>query len=428
MTQMRDAKEGRITDAMKKVAEAENIRVEKLRMLVASGEAVIIGNTARKTEPLGVGRGLRVKVNANIGTSPDYTDMEEEVEKAKTAMKYGADTIMDLSTGGDISRMRRELLKKIPLPLGTVPIYQAGVESIGKNGSIVDMDVDTLFNTIEEQAREGVDFMTVHAGMTMESLEKYMSQRRLAGMVSRGGCFLAAWMLHNKKENPLYSDYDYLLEVAGEYDVTLSLGDALRPGSIKDSTDSAQVQELIILGELVDRARKSGVQCIVEGPGHIPLNEIEANVILQKKLCRGAPFYVLGPLVTDIAPGYDHITGAIGGAVAAFFGADFLCYVTPSEHLALPNVEDVRKGVVASKIAAHAADLARGIDVERDNAMARARANLNWSGQFKLCIDAQKAMEYRKERKPATSEVCTMCGNYCAIKLAKQFEKSTPEK
>jgi len=327
---------------------------------------------------------------------------------------------MDLSTGGDLDEIRKEILE-IPVPLGTVPIYQAAAEVISKGGSIVDMSEDDLFNVIEAQAKEGVDFMTVHTGMTKESLERLTNQGRLTGIVSRGGSFLAAWILHNDKENPLFADFDSLLDIARGHEVTLSLGDALRPGSIKDSTDRAQIQELIILGEHVDRAREKGVQCMVEGPGHVPLNEIEANVTLQKKLCGSAPFYVLGPLVTDIAPGYDHITGAIGGAVAAMAGADFLCYVTPSEHLALPDVEDVKNGVIASKIAAHAADVTRGIDMERDVEMAGARARLDWEKQFELCINPEKAMEFRNRRHPQTPDVCTMCGEFCAMKMVKGY-------
>lgn len=364
---------------------------------------------------------MRVKINANIGTSPDYVNIDEELEKGKVAVKYGADTLMDLSTGGDLDKIRREILK-IPVPLGTVPIYQAGVESAIKKGSIVDMSEDEILKVIEKHAKDGVDFMTLHVGITKESLEKLERQKRIMGIVSRGGSFIACWMLHNKEENPLYKNYDYILEIAKEYNVVLSLGDALRPGAIADASDRAQIQELIILGELVDRAREKKVQCMVEGPGHMRLNEIEANVIIQKKLCKEAPFYVLGPLVTDIAPGYDHIAGAIGGTIAAYAGADFLCYVTPAEHLALPSVEDVKLGVIASKIAAHAVDIARGLDYELDLEMSKARAELNWKKQFELCIDKEKAIEYRKRRKPQDKDVCTMCGRYCAVKLIKRFK------
>ena len=429
MTLMEKALDGKLTPLMGEVAKDEGVPEKVIRKGVAAGRIVIPRNVHREhIRPVGIGEGLRVKINANIGTSPDHIDIKEEIEKANVAVKHGADTLMDLSTGGDLDEIRKEILK-IPVPLGTVPIYQAAAEVIGRGGSIVDMSKDDMFNVIEAQAGEGVDFMTVHTGMTKESLERLTGRRhrqqgRLTGIVSRGGSFLAAWMLHNNEENPLYADFDYLLDIAREHEVTLSLGDALRPGSIKDSTDRAQIQELIILGELVDRARESGVQCMVEGPGHVPLDEIEANVKIQKKLCSGAPFYVLGPLVTDIAPGYDHITGAIGGAVAAMAGADFLCYVTPSEHLALPDREDVKNGVIASKIAAHAADITRrGIDLRRDVEMAGARARLDWEKQFELCINPEKAAEFRNSRHPQTPDVCTMCGEFCAMKMVKSYLK-----
>jgi len=303
------------------------------------------------------------------------------------------------------------------VPIGTVPIYQAMVEARGDVSRIQEAEI---FNIIEKQAKDGVDFMTIHAGITREGVDRMQKQGRLTGIVSRGGSFLAHWMLRNDAENPLYENFHQVLEIAGEYDVTLSLGDALRPGSIRDSTDRAQVQELIILGELVEEARRAGVQCMVEGPGHVRMDEIEANIRLEKKLCRGAPFYVLGPIVTDIAPGYDHITSAIGGAIAAMHGADFLCYVTPAEHLALPTLEDVRQGVIAAKIAAHSADLTRGIDVDRDEEMARARVELNWTEQFRLCLDSDKAMEFRRKRAPKTHDACTMCGEFCAMKVLRE--------
>lgn len=418
---MKDAKRGKITNEMKKVCEKEGVPIERVLKGVASGRIVIPNNAEREIEPVGIGEGLRVKVNANVGTSMDFQELEVELEKAKVAVEYGADTLMDLSTGGDIDKIRREILK-IPVPIGTVPIYQAVVETTCKKGKdIVDMDEDGLFNVIEKQAKDGVDFMTVHVGLTKESLEKLQGQGRLTGIVSRGGSFLATWMIHNQEENPLYENYGYLLEMAKEYDITLSLGDALRPGSLKDASDRPQIQELILLSELVDRAWDNDVQCMVEGPGHMPIDQIEANIILQKKLCKGAPFYVLGPLVTDTAPGYDHISGAIGGAIAALSGADFLCYITPAEHLALPDVKDVREGVIASKIAAHAADLARGIDMKRDEEMAKARFDLNWEKQFKLCMDPKKAMEYRRKRLPQNPDVCTMCGDFCALKIMKEY-------
>lgn len=423
MTQMENACKRTLTTEMESVAQKEGVSTEKILKGVAEGRIVIPKNVNHnEIEAVGIGEGLRVKVNANIGTSPDHIHIDEELEKARIAVEYGADAIMDLSTGGDLKEIRKRILE-VPAPLGTVPIYEVAAETIQKGSKIVEMDRDLIFKVIEDQAKEGVDFMTLHCGMTLESLEKLRKSDRITGIVSRGGSFMAVWMAHNKTENPLYQDYDYLLEVLREHDVTISLGDALRPGSTHDATDRAQVQELIILGELVDRARDAGVQAMVEGPGHMRMNEIKANIILQKKLCGGAPFYVLGPLVTDIAPGYDHITGAIGGAIAAEAGADFLCYVTPAEHLALPTVDDVRRGVVASKIAAHAADLTRGIDVERDLEMSKARVDLDWEKQFSICIDPTTARRYRQERCPAEPEVCTMCGEFCAMKTAKEYLK-----
>jgi phosphomethylpyrimidine synthase len=423
MTQMKYAINRKVTDEMKAVADAEDVDVERIRKGVAKGRIVIPKNVCREdVKPIGIGEGLRVKVNANIGTSKDFASESDEIGKAKIAVKYGADTLMDLSTGGDLEKIRREIMK-VPVPIGTVPIYEAGTKAIKRSGSIVEMTEDDLFNAIERQAKEGVDFMTLHVGLTTESLEVVLNQGRTTGIVSRGGSFLAAWMIHNKRENPLYSDYDYLLELAKEHDITLSLGDALRPGCIKDATDNAQVKELLILGELTKRAREEGVQCMVEGPGHVPINEIEANIKMQKKICDGAPFYVLGPLVTDIACGYDHISGAIGGAIAANAGADFLCYVTPSEHLALPDLEDVRTGTIAFKIAAHAADIARGYDRERDLGMSKARFRLDWERQLEFCIDPERAKTYRKDRLPHDADVCSMCGEFCAMKLVKEHLK-----
>lgn len=422
MTQLSAARAGKITEEMARVSRKEGVPDKRLMQLVKAGKAVIFRNKVREgIEPVGVGEGLRVKINANIGTSPDFAEPSEEVEKGRAAIEYGADTLMDLSTGGALDEIRRKILT-LPVPVGTVPIYQAVVEA-QLRGDVAAISADEFLNIIEKQAKDGVDFMTIHAGITREGVERMRKQRRLTGIVSRGGSFLAHWMLRNEAENPLYENYHQVLEIAGAYDVTLSLGDALRPGSLKDSTDRAQVQELIILGELVEEARKAGVQCIVEGPGHVRMNEIQANVLLEKKLCRGAPFYVLGPIVTDIAPGYDHITSAIGGALAAMHGADFLCYVTPAEHLALPTVEDVRQGVIAAKIAAHAADLTRGIDMDRDVEMARARVELNWAEQFRLCLDSKKAKEFRSKRAPRTHDACTMCGEFCAMKLLKEKVK-----
>ena len=421
MTIMQDVKTG-ITDEIAQVATAEGIDPEIVRTKVANGHVVIPRNPIHNPKPVGIGSGLRVKINVNLGTSPDHINLNEELEKVKIALRYGTDSIMDLSIGGDIDQIRHAIIKAIDVPLGTVPIYQAGLEvAKSKDGAVVDMTEDHIFNAIEKHAKDGVDFMTVHCGVTKESLERLKRQGRTTDVVSRGGAFLMAYILHNEIENPLYANYDYLLELAKKYEFALSLGDGLRPGCIADATDRPQLQELIILGELVDRARAVGVQTMVEGPGHIPIHEIEANVRIQKTICKNAPFYVLGPLVTDIAPGYDHIVGAIGGALAALYGADFLCYVTPSEHLALPTPNDVREGTIASKIAAHAADLARGIDTEADLAVAKSRKALDWEKQFEYVIDPDKAKTYRAQRKPFEREVCSMCGELCAIKIVKDF-------
>lgn len=419
MTLMRRARKG-ITPEIEAVAEAENVPPERLRRLVAEGRVVIASNPIHSPDPCGIGEGLRVKTNANIGTSPDHHDLDEELEKAAIAVKYGADTIMDLSTGGDIDEVRRRIIEEVRVPVGTVPIYQAALKA-AKKGSILDMTEDDMFSGVELHAKDGVDFMTVHCGVTRESVRSVKDSARITDIVSRGGTFLASWILHKDKENPLYANYDYLLEMAQEYDFALSLGDGLRPGCIADATDVPQLQELLIIGELVQRARDKDVQAIVEGPGHVPLNQIEANVRVEKTVCQGAPFYVLGPIVTDIAPGYDHITGAIGGALAAFYGADFLCYVTPAEHLSLPTIEDVKEGVISARIAAHVADIARGVDEEHDNRMARARKALDWKKMLELAVDPEKAKLYRDKRKPKSDEVCSMCGDVCAIKIASDF-------
>lgn len=412
----------------KDIAEAakfEGVELAKLARLIESGRALIASNPIHSPKPVAIGEGLAVKINVNIGTSPDHGDINEELCKARVAIKYGADAIMDLSSGGDIDSTRRAVIKNVKIPVGTVPIYQAGVKKSQSGGedAIVEMTEDDMFGGIEQHAKDGVDFMTVHCGITRETVERIKRQKRVIDIVSRGGSFLASWILHNDKENPLYENYDYLLELAQKYGFALSLGDGLRPGSVVDATDRPQLQELIILGELVDRAREAGVPTMVEGPGHVPLNQIEANVRVQKTVCKGAPFYVLGPLVTDIAPGYDHITGAIGGALAAYYGADFLCYVTPSEHLALPTIDDVKEGTIASKIAAHAADIARGRGMERDALMSKYRFELDWEGQFKCSLDPEKARAYRERTQGAKrgEKTCTMCGNNCAMKISKKY-------
>lgn len=423
MTQMLEARAGRITPAMKKVAEKESVTPEFILEGLVKGTIAIPANiNHRNLNPVGVGAGLKTKVNANIGTSPHYPEIDKELVKLHTAVNAGADAIMDLSTGGDIDTCRKRILQECPVCVGTVPVYQAIVESRENYGNLIDMGADDLFKVIEKQAADGVDFVTVHCGVTLEVVERLRRQGRITDIVSRGGAFLAGWMLHHERENPLLLQYDRLLEIALKYDVTLSLGDGLRPGCLADATDRAQIQELIILGELVERAWEQGVQVIVEGPGHMPLDQINTNIVLQKQLCKGAPFYVLGPLVTDVAPGYDHITSAIGGAIAAWSGADFLCYVTPAEHLGLPTDQDVRDGVMAARIAGHAADIVKGVPGARewDAKMARARKNLDWEAQFNLALDPVKARTMRKDKNPDSLEECTMCGEFCAMKVISQ--------
>ncbi len=426
-TQIKAAKKGRITEEMRIVAKNEEESPQSIRQRLAEGTVIITRNVQHENvHPIGIGKGLRTKINANIGTSPDLCDLNLEVEKAKIAVKYGADTIMDLSISGDLNKIRRTILKTVNVPIGTVPIYQTAIEVAKKKGSIMHMTEDDIFNTIEKHARDGVDFMTVHCGVTQQIVKRLAKHPRLMGIVSRGGTFLAAWILHHNKENPLYANYDYLLEIAAEYDFALSLGDGLRPGCIFDSTDWPQIQELLTIGELVERARAANVQAMVEGPGHLPLNDIEANVQLEKSVCKGAPFYVLGPVVTEIAPGYDHIVGAIGGAIAGLAGADFLCYLTPSEHLGLPTLEDVKEGVIATKIAAHAVDIVKlGFKAAtRDLAMAKARANLDWKKQIKNALDSEKAMKIRGRVKLKSPETCSMCSEYCAIKILREALKA----
>jgi phosphomethylpyrimidine synthase len=423
MTQLEIAAKGETSPQMWQVAQTESIDVNILREKIARGKVVIPANIKHAgLKPCGIGEGLSIKVNANIGTSSDFGDVNTELAKLWVALDAGADTVMDLSTGGDILAIRRSIIEASPRAIGTVPIYQAGIKAIQDYGAIVKMSVDDIFKAIEENARDGVDFITVHCGVTQGAIARLKQQGRVTDVVSRGGAFTVGWMLHNDSENPLYEQYDRLLEIACEYDVTLSLGDGMRPGSIADATDRTQVEELLTLGELVERAWKAGVQVMVEGPGHIPLNQIETNVKLQKAICKGAPFYVLGPLVTDIAAGYDHITGAIGGALAAMYGADFLCYVTPSEHLAIPDIDDVREGVIVSRIAAHAADVARGIPsaLERDRQMSLARRRLDWEEQAKLALDPEKFQRVHKQR-ATKGAACSMCGKYCAMELVGQY-------
>lgn len=423
MTQLELARQGILSSQMKYIAQHEGVSEEFIQQYVAEGKIIIPANVNHvNLVPRGIGKGLTIKVNANIGTSSDYGTTDSELEKLHTAIHFGADAVMDLSTGGDITATRQVIIAASTLPVGTVPIYQAGLEAIERHGAIVNMTVDEIFAVIEQQAKDGVDFMTVHCGVTQAAIARLKKQSRVTDIVSRGGAFLIGWMLHNGQENPLYEYYDRLLDLAHRFDVTLSLGDGMRPGSLADATDRAQVEELIILGELVEQAWEAGVQVMVEGPGHLPLDQIATNVQLEKSLCRGAPFYVLGPLVTDVAAGYDHITAAIGGAIAAASGADFLCYVTPAEHLSLPDAEDVKIGVIASRIAAHAADIARGIKKasEWDKKMSAARKNLDWKSQAELSLDPEK-VQMVHDKYATAGPACSMCGNYCAMALVEKY-------
>ena len=359
MTRIESAKKGEITEEVRNCAASEGVTPEYLSQKIAEGHTVIVRNSRREIPPVGIGEGLSTKINANIGTSRDKISIEEEKEKLRVLIKHGCDAVMELSTGGPIRKLRDHIIHDSSIPLGTVPIYEGAIRAVEKYGAVIKMTADDMFKAIEEHGEQGVDFVTVHSGLTLRAVERLKKQGRILDIVSRGGSFLLEWMIVNEKENPLFEDYDRLLDIAKRYDMTLSLGDALRPGCLADATDRAQLEELLTLGELRDRALEDGVQVIIEGPGHVPLDQVELNVKLQKEVCKGAPFYVLGPLVTDIAMGYDHIAGAIGGAVAGMAGVDFLCYVTPAEHIRLPNVDDVREGVIASKIAAHAADVAK---------------------------------------------------------------------
>lgn len=411
---------GKTNPLLKRIAFSEGLPAKKLLSYIKQGRAVIpLNKKHRIARPCGIGYGLRTKVNANLGTSPDKTSLAEEIKKLKVCVESRADTVMDLSVGGDLSGIRKEILKHSPLPVGTVPVYEMAVRGQDKRGDLLKFTASEMLEVIEKQAAEGVDFFTIHSGVTKKSLSALGKSPRVMNIVSRGGAILAAWIRRNKKENPFYEYYDEILKIAYRYDITLSLGDGLRPGSIFDANDSGQIAELKILGELALRAKRKGVQVMIEGPGHVPLNRIKENIRLEKKICRGAPFYVLGPLVTDVAAGYDHISGAIGGALAAAYGADFLCYLTPSEHLRHPSIEDVREGVVASRIAAHAADLVKGnrAALRWDREMSLARAKRDWKKQIRLSIDPVKAKNYRASSMPSNRDACTMCGKYCSIKL-----------
>lgn len=415
-TQMDAAKKGIITREMEIVANKESKNPEEIRSLVAEGKVAIPANINHKSlSPEGVGQGLRTKINVNLGISKDCCDCDRELEKVRTALDMGAEAIMDLSNYGKTAEMREAIVNMSTAMLGTVPIYDA----LGYyDKDLKDLTAKEFLEVVEKHGQDGVDFVTIHAGLNREAVETVKRNKRLTNIVSRGGSLLFAWMEINNAENPFFEYYDELLDICAKYDITLSLGDALRPGSINDASDASQIKELITLGELTKRAWEKNVQVIIEGPGHMALNEIEANMVMQKRLCHGAPFYVLGPLVTDVAPGYDHITSAIGGAIAATYGADFLCYVTPAEHLRLPNLDDMKEGIIASKIAAHAADIAKGVKNARnwDNEMSKARADLNWERMFDLAIDPAKARRYRAESKPHDEESCSMCGKMCSMR------------
>lgn len=424
MTQLQAAEKGIVTKEMVKAAQYEKMEPEQLREKIAAGEAVLPCNINHpNVVPLAVGQGLSTKVNANIGTSDAYPELNKELRKLEAALKAGAHSIMDLSTGGDIDRVRKSIIEACPVMVGTVPLYQVLVETQKEGRIQVKMTAEEIFKGIEKHCEDGADFITVHCGVTLEVIEALKERGRVMDIVSRGGSFITAWMLYHERQNPLFEQYDRLLDLALKYDVTLSLGDGLRPGCVADASDGPQIMELVVLGGLVQRAREAGVQVMVEGPGHVPLDQIAANMKLEKTLCHNAPFYVLGPLVTDIAPGYDHITSAIGGAIAAASGADFLCYVTPAEHLGLPTEEDVKEGVFAARIAAHAADLVKGIKGARewDLEMARARKELDWEKQIALALDPEKAQRMRKEKNEADQECCTMCGKFCAYKLVNEY-------
>jgi phosphomethylpyrimidine synthase len=422
MTRIEQARAGTITDEIRQAASREAMTPEKMRSSVALGSIALVRNTLRPIAPMAIGAGTRIKVNANIGTSSARSDIAEEFEKMRVAIKHGADAIMDLSTAGDLAAIRKALLAECTVPVGTVPLYEMAAVARKKGISILGLTADDMFAVIEEHCRQGVDFLTLHCGVNRQTVARFKEVKRLAGATSRGGTIIMEWIHHNKQESPLYEYYDRLLDTLAAYDVAISLGDGFRPGALRDATDRVQIEELSVLGELVKRARERGVTVFVEGPGHVPIDQIVSNIQVQKTLCDNAPFYVLGPLVTDVSPGYDHISGAIGGAIAGMAGADFLCYVTPAEHLRLPSIDDVREGVIASRIAAHAADIARGYPGARewDDALSRAKIDLDWERMLSLCIDPEKARNYRASLPPADDgALCSMCGEFCAIKRSK---------
>ena len=415
-TQMDAARKGILTKELLAVAKKEQMEPEKLVKLVAAGQVVIPANKCHTClDPNGIGSALRTKINVNLGTSRDLNDLDMELQKVNDAVAMGAESIMDLSSFGDTQKFRRKLTAECPAIIGTVPIYDAVVYY---HKPLREITSEEWLRIAEMHAKDGVDFLTIHVGINKNTAERFKKMKRLTNIVSRGGSIIFAWMEMTGQENPFYEHFDRLLDICQEYDVTLSLGDACRPGCLEDATDVSQLEELLTLGELTRRAWEKNVQVMIEGPGHMPLDQIAANMKIQQSVCKGAPFYVLGPLVTDVAPGYDHITAAIGGAIAASAGASFLCYVTPAEHLRLPNRDDVKEGIIASRIAAHAADIAKGIPgaKEWDRKMAQARARLDWEEQFSLAIDPEKARRYRAESKPEKEDTCSMCGNFCAVK------------
>lgn len=420
-TQMDAARKGIFTPQMAQVLADEPISKEVLMERVANGSIAIPANRNHvNIHAAGVGQGLKTKINVNLGVSKDVCSFDAEMSKAQMAIKHKADAIMDLSVSGDTEGFRKRLVAEVPVMLGSVPIY----DTLTRTGKPTEeITIDEWFETVRIHGENGIDFLTIHAGLNLKTVETIKNNPRFCGIVSRGGAILYEWMVKTGTENPFYEHYDRLLDICEEYDITISLGDGLRPGAIKDSTDACQIQELITLGELTKRAWDHNVQVMIEGPGHVPLHEVEMNMKLQKKLCHNAPFYVLGPLVTDIAPGYDHITSAIGGALAAMHGADFLCYVTPAEHLRLPSVEDVKEGIMASKIAAHAGDLAKGLPgaMDKDLAMSTAREALDWDAQFACSIDPEKARAYKESVAPVENGACTMCGDFCSMKRVKDL-------
>ncbi|BCB97409.1 phosphomethylpyrimidine synthase [Dissulfurispira thermophila] len=420
MTQIEKAANGELTAEIIKVATDEGLEPEIIKARVAAGKIVIPSNKNRKQKIVGIGKGLRTKINASIGTSTDIADLLMEVKKARIAEQYGADTLMDLSVGGDIRGIRRAVMETVDLPVGTVPLYEAFAIAIEKYGGAVNMPEELLWDILEMQCEEGVAFMAIHCGINLMTIDRLKKQGyRYGGLVSKGGSYLTAWMLHNNKENPLYEKFDRVVEILKKHDVVLSLGNGFRAGAIHDSSDRVQIQELIINCELAEIGKSMGCQTMVEGPGHIPIDEIEANVILEKKMSGESPFYMLGPITTDIAPGYDHITSAIGAALSSAYGADFICYVTPAEHLGLPFPEDVKQGVIAARIAAHIGDMVKLRKRDKDKEMSIARRDLNWHKQFELAITKDEAVRIRDERQPSAEDSCTMCGQFCASRILK---------